>query len=289
MNEKFKQIAMSRGEEGKAWLESIPQIISQSETRWNIKVGSPFNLSYNYVAPAERVDGSQAVLKIGFPSDREFQTEIRALEVFNGDGIERLLEEDREKAVILIERIMPGVPLSTLVEADDEQATRILTRVMKKLHKPPPGNHSFITIADWAKGMQKHRQQFNGSGPLPASLFEKAEHLFEELLATSQEPMLVHGDLHHDNVLSSDREGWLAIDPKGIAAEPAYDTAAMLRNPHGIERRADLSSFLTRRIQILSEELQVDPKRIQQWGIAQTVLSAVWTVEWGMETRRCNC
>lgn len=92
--------------------------------------------------------------------------------------------------------------------------------------------------------------------------------------------MLVHGDLHHDNVLNSNRDSWLAIDPKGIAAEPAYETGAMIRNPYDkMSRQPDLKSTLSRRIAILSEELGFDRQRILQWGFAQTVLSAVWNVE----------
>ncbi|HYX51410.1 MAG TPA: aminoglycoside phosphotransferase family protein, partial [Ktedonobacteraceae bacterium] len=96
----------------------------------------------------------------------------------------------------------------------------------------------------------------------------------------SAEPVLVHGDLHHDNVLSAQRAEWLAIDPKGVAAEPAYETAAMLRNPQiKLQNYPDIEKILHRRILVLSEVLQIEPQRIHQWGLAQTVLSAVWSAE----------
>lgn len=99
-----------------------------------------------------------------------------------------------------------------------------------------------------------------------------------ELISSSETPVLVHGDLHHDNVLSSDREGWLAIDPKGIAAEPAYETAAMIRNPYKkIEDIQNLDEVFRKRIIILSEKLEFDPNRIRKWCLAQTILSGVWT------------
>ena len=83
--------------------------------------------------------------------------------------------------------------------------------------------------------------------------------------------------MHHDNVLSSDRDGWLAIDPKGIIAEPCYETAAMIRNPYEkLKHIADLAPLLHRRILILSEELKCNLERILGWCFAQTVLSAVW-------------
>lgn len=236
----------------------------------------PYSLSYNYVAPAVRSDGSDIVLKIGFPGDREFKTEIDALTIFNGDGAVKLLEADREKAVILLERVTPGIPLSE--EVDDENATRILASVIKKLHKPLPSPHAFTTIDGWIKELSNFHNKPGGiTQPLPLDLVYKARELFTYLIKTSEPTVLVHGDIHHDNVLSSVSVGWLAIDPKGIAAEPAYEVAAMIRNPYQkLKNVINLEKMLHRRILILSEELGFNPLRIHQWCLAQTVLSAVW-------------
>lgn len=275
MTNEFIAHALQNGEEGEKWLKSIPNLIKRYEQQWDIKVAEPFHLSYNYVAPATRPDGSDVVLKIGFPKDNEFQTEVRALEVFQGEGIERLLEEDRDNAVILIERVLPGAALSTLTE--DEEATRILARVMRKLWKPLPANHQFNTIQEWMRAIPKYLAKGSLTGNMPRDLVEKANSLFEELLATSDTPMLLHGDLHHDNVLSSRRGGWLAIDPKGIAAEPAYEVAAMIRNPYpAINNFPDLPEILRKRILIFAEELGFDPERLRKWCFAQTILSGVW-------------
>ncbi len=279
MNDAFKKNALSRGEEGEKWLLKIPEIIATYEKKWSLKVLPPFPLSYNYVAPATRSDGTEAVLKIGFPKDREFFTEVEALRMYNGDGVERLIETNEVDAVILIERVMPGVPLSTI--HDDEKATRILASVIKKLRKPVPAKNSFIPIKEWTNAIIRYKKRFiNTEGPLPAHLVDTADKLFNELISTSEEVILIHGDLHHDNVLSSHRNGWLAIDPKGIVAEPAYETAAMLRNPHSfLMGKSNLQGILSKRISILSAELGINPDRIRKWGIAQTILSTIWSIE----------
>lgn len=281
MADEFKQHAFDKGEVGKHWLEQIPRIIKSSEQKWDIKVLPPFKLTWNYVAPVKRKDGSDAVLKIGYPKDQEFRSEIAALELFHGQGIEQLLEEDPENAAILIEQIKPGVPLSEL--EDDEEATRILIRVMKKLWKPVPPDYSFTftPVLEWAKDLFQVQEWYKGTtGPLPAHITLKAQEYFKELASTQDTPVLVHGDLHHDNVLSSHRDGWIAIDPKGILAEPCYEVAAMIRNPYEkLKNIPNLEPLLEKRIQILSEELGFDRKRIQKWCIAQSVLSAVWSME----------
>lgn len=279
MNDEFIEHALSNGDDGAQWLQRIPDIIAKYEKLWSVKVALPFTLSYNYVAPAVRADGSQAVVKIGYPKDREFQTEIEALTVFNGVGAEKLLEVDKEDAVILIERVTPGLPLSSI--KDDENATRIMAFVMKKLRKPAPGKNNFISIREWTKDLFQVRDWYKGTtGPFPEELINKAQEWFDYLIESQEEPVLVHGDLHHDNILSSDRDGWLAIDPKGILAEPCYEVAAMIRNPYEKLRLiTDLKPLLYKRILILSHELKFDARRIHQWCLAQTVLSAVWNTD----------
>jgi streptomycin 6-kinase len=104
--------------------------------------------------------------------------------------------------------------------------------------------------------------------------------LFTDLLASSQEPILLHGDLHHGNILSAERERWLALDPKGIVGEAAYEVGALLRNPMP-QLLKDLhpGRILARRVDQLAEELGFDRERLLSWGIAQAVLSAWWSYE----------
>jgi streptomycin 6-kinase len=279
MNEHFKNNALTWGKQGTDWLERIPAIIKECEQKWDIRVREPFVLSYNYVAPAELSNGSLAVLKIGFPGDKEFKTEIEALELFNGEGVCKLLEADKQNSTILIEKITPGIPLSSI--DNDDEATKILTTVIKKIHKPLSEPHVFIAVEEWATAISEYMKKYkNGNGLLPMTLVNKANDLFKYLIATSAEPVLVHGDLHHDNVLLSADRGWIAIDPKGVAAEPAYEVAAMIRNPYQkLKNIKDLEPLLSRRIAILAEELGFERQRILDWCFAQTILSAVWNTE----------
>jgi len=256
-------------------MRNIPELIREFETRWKINVGSPFVQFPNYVAPALRADGAEAVIKIGARSGREIQTEWEAMRIYDGRGSAKLLEADLEQGVLLIERLLPGKPLSAIENDDD--ATIVLATVIKKLWRPLPPIHHFPHIQDWAKGLDQYRDRTKQcAGPIPRSSVDKAQELFDDLIASMQEPMLLHGDLHHGNVLSARREPWLAIDPKGVAAEPAYETASMLGNPPDLLKRAGLSQIIERRIKIMAEQLGFEENRILRWGIAQSVLSAVW-------------
>lgn len=275
MNDDFIQNTTGRGEIGKRWLEEIPDIIKELEADWDVKILNPYNLSFNYVALAQQSNGNQVVLKLVFPTDKEFKTEVDALKLYNGEGSIKLLKVDEGRNAMLLEHVKPGIPLSTL--GDDIKMTSILTSLMKKVWKKPPQNHSFPNIKDWVCGIQRYNDRFKGSGPFWQSLVDRAEELFKGLIDSTKEEVVCHGDFHHYNVLSAQREPWLVIDPKGIVADPAYDTAVMLQNPE-IKITKDI---LETRIYQLSEEVEIDKKRIYKWGLAHTVLSALWAIEDG--------
>lgn len=266
-------------EQGAVWLQKLPTLLADCAQRWAITVEPPFSLSYNYVAPARRADGSAVVLKVGYPNSQELCNEIHALLLYAGDGMVQLLDYDRDQGVMLLERLQPGEMLSTL--ADDEEATIIATTVMRKLWRPAPTTHTFPTVAEWAQGLQEHRARFAGDvGPLPKALFEEAEAYFRDLLAAHEPPMLLHGDLHHFNILRAQRQPWLAIDPKGLVGDPAYEVGAFLYNPAPLfGSRPDMDRVLERRVALFAEHLGFDRARICGWGIAQAVLSACWTIE----------
>jgi streptomycin 6-kinase len=201
--------------------------------------------------------------------------EARALAALQGEGVVRLLEHDDD--ALILERVVPGTPLASVAAADDDEATRIAAGVMRRLWRPPPAGAGFPTVAEWGEGFARHRGAHDGgSGPLDAALFARAERLFGELCASQAAPVLLHGDLHHFNVLLG--EGWVAIDPKGVVGEPCYEPGALLRNPY-----PDLPSRarMARRLDVLAAALGFDRARLRDWAFAQAVLSAVWHLEDG--------
>jgi streptomycin 6-kinase len=228
-----RAVVAFRGAEGAAWLRSLDASVEECAARWSLEVGPPFlPLSYNYVATAKRADGARLVLKLCFP-DAEAATEREALRLFDGRGSVRLLDSDEERAALLLERLEPGTKLAEMCETDDEGATSFAASVMRSLWRSAPRAHDFPSVARWGEGFSRHRTLFDGkTGPIPARLFEEAETLFRELNDSAAEPVLLHGDLHHENILAARREPWLAIDPKGVVGEAAYEVGALLRNPN---------------------------------------------------------
>lgn len=265
------------GEAGHAWLDRLPALLSNYAAQWQLTLESPFPLSYNYVVAATRADGTPAVLKLGVPNS-EVDTESAALRIFDGRGAVRLLESDPDGGALLIERLTPGTTLAML--ADDDEATAIATQVMRRLWQPLLVSHPFPSLRQWTRAIREHRESFGGAGPLPAPLFERAERLLDDLLESQPTPVLLHGDLHHENILRAGDERWLAIDPKGIAGDPAFEVGPLLYNrlPPVIDAPAG-RHLLARRVSRLAEELALDRERVLMCGVVACVLSACWSIE----------
>ncbi len=281
VNEEFvKKIISLRGDVGKKWLKNLPEIIKQYEQKWDIVVSPPFNLSYNYVAPAKTSSGESVVLKISFPRNTEFISEIEALRFFNGNAAIKILREDLENGVVLLERAEPGERLRNI--SPDSKQISIVSEVLKKLHKLIPKDmaFSFPTISDWAKAFERYKEKFpKSSGPVPKWMFDKAESIFKEYIKDKKEQVLLHGDLHSDNILSSQR-GWLIIDPKGVIGEREFELGAYLRNPiYDYPKGSNYKKLESQRIIQFSQRLGFDKERILDWAFACGVISILWFLE----------
>jgi streptomycin 6-kinase len=283
VSEVYRQrIVDTFGEEGKAWLLRLPELVDALAEHWQLTIQPPFGLSYNYVAPVIRADGSAAVLKLGVPSST-ITTEIAALELYAGRGIVQTFAIDRERSAMLLERLQPGIPLRDLAARDDEQATIIAAEVMRQLFRPLPPAHPFPSLEPWLCAIRELRERWDGgTGPLPTYRVQQAEAYRDELLASLGPPVLLHADLHHFNILQAERRPWLAIDPKGVVGEAEYEVGAFLHNPwsdllHWPAPRA----VLARRVDVLAEHVGFDRQRILRWGVVNAVLAACWSAEDG--------
>lgn len=278
MHALFIKNALSRGESGKEWIEAIPSLIKTYEKKWSLTVLPPFDLSYNYVAPAKRRNGEMVVLKLGFPSDPEFISEVHALQVFDGKGAVKLLQHDLPNCVALLEYLQPGQQLQTL--KNNIKETEIAAIVAQNLWQDiPKESGQFITLEKWFEAFARYKKRFGTSGPIPEDIFVKGETLFLHLLQTTENPQLIHGDFHHMNILSSGTS-WKTIDAKGVIGDPMYDLAVFLHNPlPDFLKKPNAKALVMERIGIFSQKLGFDKKRIIHWGIAQSVLSALWDTE----------
>jgi streptomycin 6-kinase len=279
-----RNIRAGFGAAGTRWLAELPALLAGYADRWALTLGRPYPMTYHCVVAATRADGTGAVLKLGVPGNQDFGWQVETLRLVGGDGMARLLEADVPGGALLLERVDPGGRVTPRDETADPAATDVLLDVMRRLHRPAPAGATLPTVADRGRAFAKLRARHGGgTGPLPADVVEHAERTYAELAADPAAPaVLLHGDLHHENVLRSHRAGWLAIDPAGVLGEPAYEVGPLLLNPWDeLLRWPDPARVLARRVDQLAEGLAVDADRVRRWGFAFAVLSAVWFDEDG--------
>jgi streptomycin 6-kinase len=164
---------------------------------------------------------------------------------------------------LFLERIRPGTPLGL-----DDLAVAHLCDVAVALHASGMPNNPWPTVEDWGRGFDWYRAC--GDRSISAAAVDRAAQMFAELAASQGARCLLHGDLHHNYILFDENRGWLAIDPKGVIGEPAYEFGAALRQ-RGVDQQ--------RCIGIICERLGLDRQRVQGWADAQAVLSAIWKIE----------
>ena len=202
---------------------------------------------------------------------------------WGGHGAVRVVDVDA--GALLMERAWPGEPLSGLVlEGRDDEATQVVCDLIASLHRAP-APAGFRSVEDWGLGFGRVRAQALAAGA-DASTVDLGQTLYDDLCRSQGDRFLLHGDLHHDNILRDDARGWLAIDPKGVVGELAYETGCMLRNPGEDPGLYADPAVISRRAAILAERLELDPPRIVGWCFAQAVLSALWSLEDGCDASR---
>ena len=273
MKRAFKQNIISiYGSEGKQWLKALPETISKITKKYNLANLKPVNnLSYNYVLSG--FQGPQPIiLKLGLDIDG-FKREATALMAFEGSGIVQVFSENT--GLLLLERAVPGVSLKSHFPEKDDEAISITANVIKRLHKAPiPSHHPFPHVQDWLAVLDSDLK-------IPAQTLQKARELRDQLLKTAASDVLLHGDLHHDNILQNGND-WVVIDPKGVIGESAYEVAAFIRNPMPeLLTHADAPNIIHNRITRLAGLLELPSQRILDWCFVQAVLSWVWAIEDG--------
>lgn len=269
--------------ERKAWLDRLPSLLRQLEGRWSLRVGDPFDHAgtCSWVAPATRANGEAAVLKLAMPH-MEGRDEIRGLRFWNGDGTVRLLEADLESGAMLLERCMPGTTLHSEPETRQDEVVASLLRRIRSQTRSVSDLTGFRPLSVMVELWSGETRAQGHLWP-DAELVSDGLRVFEELARPASTDVLLATDLHAGNVLRSQREPWLAIDPKPFVGDRAYDPVQHLMNCETRLHRDPVE--LVGRVAELAE---VDAERLRLWTFARAAADPRddWKDERWMRTAR---
>lgn len=262
------------GEPGKTWLSNLPNIVDELSKHWHLKNISPVNnMTFHYVAKALTKTNQPVVLKIGY-DNKVTSEEARALQYFDGNASIKLIDYSKKYKALLLQQAIPGISIKSLYPTQVEFVINHYVDTMQGLHsKPLPTYNNYPHVTEWLNSLDKASRE-----KLPLHLLERAINLKNLLLQTTEVECFLHGDLHHDNILQHESK-WLAIDPKGIIGDPAFEIAAFDFIHKTELNTPNVSKLFESRILLIAHRSGLDAQRIKDWVFVRLILSAAWSIE----------
>ena len=265
----------ARGDDWSAWVAALPGTFRGVLEEWQLTLDGPLDHGYcSMVAPVRTASGRPAVLKVGFP-DRESEHEALALQHWHGNGAVQLLRADPHRRAMLLERLHE----ETLSELWDLEACEVVGERYARLHIPAPPQPRRLSaeLGRW----QGQLRALPRNAPIPRRMVEQCLAITRDLVDDPvTDGVLLHGDLHYDNVLAGDREPWLVIDPKPLSGDPHFEPAPMLWNRWDeVVGSGDVRNAVRRRFHTIVDAASLDEDRARDWAVLRVVLNAVWELE----------
>ncbi len=242
-------------------------------TKWNLQPdGEPIRTPGSDLLPV-RFGGLPAMLKIA----RDSEEKIGALVMrwWDGEGAARVYRHEGD--ALLMERATGrGSLVRMALGGRDDEASRIACATIARLHTPrlTPAP-ALAPLEEWFRSLWPAARQRGG-------LFAEAAGVARELLGSQREVVVLHGDIHHENVLDFGARGWLSIDPKRVIGDRGYDYANMICNPE--LPTVTRPERFARQVAVIAEASGLGRERLLRWVLAYAGLSAAWFLEDGDAT-----
>ncbi|MCC9311379.1 aminoglycoside phosphotransferase family protein [Kitasatospora sp. RB6PN24] len=275
-------VVARQGAAGERWLAALPDRVARHLDQQRLtldRVADPGG-RLSLVCLVRRDDNSPAVLKAGLVTPETAQ-EPAALTHWAGRGAVLLLDADPAEGFLLLERLHGDIPLRSLTEA---KAMLEATSLLRRLWTAPPDGHRFTPVAEQVAQRSAWLGEHRGTADrLDArQLLDEALETAAGLLDSGDERVLLHGDFHHGNVLAADRAPWLAIDPQPLVGERAYDLAWLAQDrKETLVAAPSPQGAVRRRLQQLSEAVEVDADRLRGWTLFRAVAAGLTALATG--------
>ncbi|AIL13543.1 kinase [Candidatus Paracaedimonas acanthamoebae] len=258
MNTFEQNIISIYGSRGQKWLRQLPTLVQQIAQAWDLNNLRPIEtMTYNYVLSGFQKE-KPVVLKLSLDEERLYK-ETAILKIFKNYGAVRVLNSDTH--TLLLEQLIPGYSLKTYLPERKDEARLVMCQIMGRLHQAPLSQNSktlFPSISDLLKILDK---EWN----IPTEYLVKARFLKDKLLNYSQSYVLLHWDLHHDNILLQDKE-WVVIDPQGVIGPPVSETWAFIVDP------ASDTEYI-------ASYFNYSLENVRQWYFVRLILAICWNLE----------
>jgi streptomycin 6-kinase len=275
MNQLRQNIVASYGVDGQNWLDSLPDRIKKITSYHKLTNLKPLpNLTYHYVLSGFSGD-IPIILKLGMDDNALYQS-YQTLVQYKGCASVNPMHYG--PGYMLMTAVVPGYSLKELSPNKDVVATHTVLTVLDQLHSVcVPNNRSFKSLISILSAFDNIYQN------VPDCYLAKARFLRCKFLSDTSRPQkLLHGDLHHDNILyDQSRNQWLAIDPKGFFGDPLFDMTTFMLNP--LETIS--MNLINQRLPLVASHFNVPENAVRQWCFLRAILGWCWSVQDKLNTQ----
>jgi streptomycin 6-kinase len=270
-------MAHAAGDDGVVrWLAGLRKLIDSVLTDWALTTTGPVLTGTNAVVLLVVTDtGVPAALKVGWPH-WEAEQEHLALRLWDGHGAVRLLRADPRRFTLLLERVDNQRDLNA---QPVRQACETAAGLYRLLHRPATEQFVRLSVlaADWSRRLGLLHEH-----PLvPRRLVDRAASLAATFATDPRtDGVLLHTDLHFDNVLGATRVPWLAIDPKPVSGDPCFEVAPLLWNrwPE-VTSSGGVRAAILDRLYTVVDAAELDEERVRDWVVVRQMVNVLWDLE----------
>lgn len=213
---------------------------------------------------------------------KNIKSEQREGTEYNGRHFCKVYEVDLENGILLEEEIQPGTEL--IKETSLDQRLAVFCSIYKDLHIEPTNQYQYSTYHDWVNKIARYMEAREDHKELCAHI-KKAEEICKELMSLYPRKMLLHGDLHHYNILHNDHKGYTLIDPKGVIGDPIFDLPRFLLNEMEEEVNQELFEKINYAITVIGNKLEIPIEIIKKAFYIEMAMAECWMVEDGEKAR----
>ncbi|MGL5930766.1 MAG: aminoglycoside phosphotransferase family protein [Dermatophilaceae bacterium] len=278
--EQVSRYPADRGPSGVDWLATVPRLVDEALSRWDLMSDGPPRTGRTALVLPVRRGSERLALKVAWPHP-EGAHEALALSTWGGRAAVRLVAALPSQGVLLLERLDPERDLRGV---DADEACLETGRLLRRLQVPAPPQLPRLAVY-----LEPHLERMTRRPAVPRRVVTRTRGLARELLAGPVPELLLHTDLHYENVLHGP-QGWTAIDPKPVAGHPAFDIFPSVQNR--VEEMGTGATFrwsVRRRVSLLARSAGIDEDEALAWTLLRAGVGVSWATVDPDPTRLTLC
>lgn len=269
------------------FLDALPDLADSLLHRWDLAPDPSFapRSGANALVIGVTRAGDPLVLKLSIDPG-EVAVEEMLLRLWDGAGAVRLVDASAADGALLLERLDPS---HSLAAVQLPAAAGFAGSLLRRLAVAVPAGLPLVSTAEIARAIASAGPLVGETGLIEPRLSDQVRVLATQLADDDPGPagdLIVHADLHYDNVLAAKREAWLAIDPRARRGQPEIAVAELLWTR--ADEVADGSGFADL-LRVVVGAGGLDPDRARAWAVARSLDYLRWGLAHGLTEDPPRC